>query len=344
MIRVVIAEDSNSTAIILQKIMESDPFIRVIGRAKDGHEAIQLVKKLKPDIVTMDMYMPKVDGYAATKEIMLTTPLPILIVSTDSNKDEMSLSFKAMEAGALDIIQKPSGDHNRGYKELGHEINRKIRILSKIKPFDRHVIRLSQKTEPRKSVSYLNTEKIRLIVIGASTGGPLALKVIFQELPANFPIPFLVVQHITDGFLDGLVEWLNKEIPLLTKVACHGEKILSGKVYFAPTDFHLGVDSFGIIRLSKDLPIEGYRPSVNYLLTSAAAAFPKKCLGIVLTGMGGDGAQGLKRLKETGSRTMVQDEKSCTVFGMPKEALRLGGAELICPLDKIADTIKNLIA
>lgn len=345
MIKVLVVEDSPVVREFLVYILDDDPDIKVIGAVTNGEEAVEAAGKLKPDVVTMDIHMPKMDGFEATRRIMETHPVPIVIVSGSSSVTEVSTTFRAIEAGALTVVARPNGIGHEKHEASVQELVCAVKLMSEVKV----VRRWTRERAKRKIAGETQTDAVKqvssdvqLVAVGASTGGPLVLQTLLSELPEKFPIPVLIVQHISSGFLPGLVEWLAQSSRLTLHVAKHREKMLPGHVYFAPDDFHAGVDADGLVLLSKAKPENGLRPSVSYLFRSVAEVFGNRSAGILLTGMGKDGAYELKQLKEKGAVTIAQDEKSCVVYGMPGEAVKLDAARHVLAPDEIAEFLKDL--
>ncbi|MBI5756263.1 MAG: chemotaxis-specific protein-glutamate methyltransferase CheB [Nitrospirae bacterium] len=346
MINVLIVEDSLVVRKYLKHILESDKTIRVIGTAEDGMEAVEFVREKRPDVITMDINMPGMNGLEATRQIMETNPVPIVIVSASYNRKDVEKSFRAMEAGAVAIVEKPAGNAHPDYYEATRNLIQTVKLMSEIK-----VVRRLPRTRPSRRGSAaipqlspdLIPERIKLVAIGASTGGPPVIQAILAGLQKGFPAPLLVVQHIAKGFLKGLTEWLKETTGHPVHIAKDGERILQGHIYFAPDDFHMGLEGKSRIALSKTDPENGIRPSVSYLFRSAARASGGNMIGVLLTGMGKDGADELKLMKERGAVTIAQDRKSSVVFGMPGEAVRLGAAQFVLPPDKIPKVLESMI-
>lgn len=348
MIKVLVVDDSPTAREYLVHIFESDPAITVIGTAQDGAEAVELANKLKPDVITMDIHMPFMNGIEATRRIMETNPVPIVIVSGVWDPKEMETTFRAVEAGALAVVQRPGGI---GHPEGGNtrsELISKVKLMSEVR-----VVRRWPRPRQQPGASFSRSpivdhqsiearQDINLVAIGASTGGPMALRTILSGLPPHFPFPFLIVQHIASGFIGGMLEWLSETSSLHFHVAREGEKILEGHAYFAPDSFDMGVDKHGIIHLNGDIRPGHSKPSVAYLFRSVIEAYGDRSVGVLLTGMGEDGAKELKLMKDKGALTIVQDEESCVVFGMPGEAVKIDAARYVLPPDKIAAALANL--
>jgi two-component system, chemotaxis family, protein-glutamate methylesterase/glutaminase len=348
MIRVLIIEDSPVAQELLVHILSSDPEITVIGTANDGEEAIEQAILNRPDVITMDIHMPKLDGFEATRRIMELKPVPIVIVTGSPDVREVSTSFKAMEAGALAVVSKPQGINSPDYEEAARELVQTVKLMSEVKVVRRWVYSRKDSSAPavpsetKKEIKG-TTSEIKVVAIGASTGGPLVLQTILSGLGKNFPVPVLIVQHMSTGFVQGMAEWISESTGFPVHVASSGEYILSGKAYVAPDGFHMGVDGSNRIILSSSPPENGLRPAVSHLFRSVAKAYGRNAVGVLLTGMGNDGAEGLKMMRDEGSVTIAQDESSSVIFGMPKAAIELEAAMYVLPSDKIAGFLKSLI-
>jgi two-component system chemotaxis response regulator CheB len=345
MIKVLIVEDSPVVLELLMFILSSDPAIQVIGTASDGEEAVRAVREKRPDVVTMDIIMPKMDGFEATRIIMETTPTPIVIVSASGDSKEVEKTFRAIEAGALAAISKPMGVTHPKYTQLSKELITTVKLMSEVKVI---------KMRPRERKGLVITGELpagmippvtldlKVVAIGASTGGPLAIEAILSGLPKDFPAPLLIVQHIAAGFVQGFADWLATSSGFPAKVAAHDELPLPGRAYIAQEDFHMGIGTEGRIVLSKKEPENGLRPSVSYLFRSLGEVFGKNAVGVLLTGMGKDGASELKLMKGKGAVTIAQDKESSIVYGMPGEAVALNAASFVLPPAKIAEFLSGL--
>lgn len=338
MIRVLVVEDSSVARDFLVGILDNTPDIRVVGTAADGEEALQAVRRLRPDIITMDIHMPKLDGLEATRQIMETEPTPIIIVSASSDPREVATSFRAMEAGALAVLPRPAGPGHPNHETEVRELLRLIRAMSEVKVLRRwprsrptSVLRPPPQTGLGQPPS-----RPRVVAIGASTGGPPVLQSILAALPREYPLPILIVQHMTAGFIQGFCEWLAMGSALTVRVACDWELLRPGHVYLAPDDAHMKVGWGNRIVLSQEEPENGLRPAVSCLFRSVAEVYGGASVAGLLTGMGRDGAQELRLLRDKGALTFAQDRESSVVHGMPGEAIRLDAATLILPPDKIA--------
>lgn len=344
MIQVMIVDDSAVVRQQLRYILSSDPEFEVVIEASNGQEAITLAKRFKPDVITMDIRMPKMDGLEAIRHIMAECPTPIVVVTSADLDREKDLTFEATKLGAVSVVKTPGRISAPLYQDTINQLLEKIRLMSKVRVISRplrhsYPSRQSATTaENTTPISKTSAREIKLLAIGSSTGGPAALYKMLDGFPADFSIPIVIVQHISFGFMDGLVSWLGGGCKLQVQVGTHGQKLQPGTVYMAPDDAHMVVDSFSRIRLQQDPPINGHRPAVTALFHSVASAFGPNAMGIIMTGMGSDGAAGIQAMRKAGAITIAQDEASCVVFGMPKEAIALGAIQHIVPLDKLAQT------
>jgi two-component system chemotaxis response regulator CheB len=344
MIRVLVVEDSPVVREFLTYILGSDPDIEVAGTAHNGEEAIEAVERIKPDVVTMDIHMPKMDGFDATRRIMESNPRPIVVVSGSSTREEVAITFHALEAGALAVVPRPKGIGHPDHEVTAKELIQTVKLMSEVK-----VVRQWPRSKAGRAVPsapQVRTRKapaeVRVVAIGASTGGPVVLQTILSMLHKDFPVPVLIVQHIAPGFTEGFVEWLAQSSGFPVHIAVQGETMLPGHAYVAPDGFQMGVRSEGRIALSTDEPENGLRPSASYLFRSVAQVYGPHAVGVLLTGMGKDGAGELKLLKERDALTIVQDQESCIVYGMPGEAMKLGAATYVLPPEKIAEALRGL--
>ena len=342
MIKALVVDDSLVVQRLISRILTSDPEIEVIGMASDGQEAVRLVDRLRPNVVTMDIHMPRMDGFEATRQIMQTNPIPIVIVSALLHPDEERRTQMALDAGAVASAEKPAGPDDPRHERLARQLVRTVKLMAEVKVVKRRPWMRTVGRQGRPSAS--ETDGAQVVAIGASTGGPIALQAILSALPADFPLPLLAVQHITSGFTLGLVEWLNESTPLQVRAARDGERAEPGNCYIAPDGFHMKVDRGRGIHLTTDPLERSLRPSVSYLLRSVRETFGPKAIGVLLTGMGVDGAAELKDLRDAGATTIAQDEESSVIYGMPGEAVKLDGATHVLPLSEIADTLTRLVS
>lgn len=341
-IRVLIVEDTRVVAEFLAQVLRADPRIEVVGVAVDGEAAIEAVLRLDPDVITMDINMPKMDGFEATRRIMEVRPVPIVIVCGGLNTDEVAINFRALEAGALAVVARPGFSIDPQHDAATRTLVDTVRLMSEVKvvrrwPRGRPVLPMSPIAEVARLAG-----SVRAIAIGASTGGPAALQTILAGLPKNFPLPVLIVQHMTPGFVQGFVEWLGNASGFPVRVATDGEQILPGHAYVAPDDFHMGVQCGNRIVLTRDVKEHSMRPSVSSLFGSVVREFGPHVVGILLTGMGRDGVDELKHLKDAGAITIAQDESSSVVHGMPGEAIQIGAAQHVLSPQAIARTLATM--
>ena len=344
MIKVLVVEDSPVVREFLVHILGADPGIEVIGTAHDGEQALEAVARQRPDVVTMDIHMPKLDGLEATRRIMETHPTPIVIVSGSTDPREVATTFRAMEAGAVAVLRRPAGVGHADHEATVGELIQTVKLMSEVKVIRRWPRAGRQLQVPRPAEAHRAEAevKVKVIAIGASTGGPPVLQTILAALPQDFPVPLLIVQHMAAGFTQGFVQWLAQTSSLPVHLAAHDESIRPGHVYVAPDEFQMRVERSGKIVLSKDAPENGLRPSVSYLLRSVAEVYGRDAVAGLLTGMGRDGAAELKLLKDKGAVTFAQDKESSVVHGMPGAAIQLDAATFILPPEKIPAVLTNL--
>ena len=357
MIRVLVAEDSPTARALLVAMMSEDPELQVIAEAKTGLEAVEMAERLRPDLVTMDVHMPELDGLEATERIMASAPCPILIVSSKARDSDISLSLDATRAGALLVLPKPEGPLSPSYESDKRHLVSMVKALSRVKVVRRRGSN-ERDVSPRngrrdiaepaglRSKSPGARGAASLVAIGSSTGGPAALRDIVLELPRDFRAPILVVQHIARGFVQGLARWLGADAGIDVRVATDGETVRSGTMYIAGDGKHLEVrkDSYGGYRiaLANTAPIGTFRPSVTRLFESAAEAAGEKLLAVILTGMGDDGVAGLSSVRKRGGLVIAQDERSSVIYGMPREAVRAGVVDQVLPLSDITSRMVEL--
>jgi two-component system chemotaxis response regulator CheB len=347
LIKVLVVEDSPVVREFLVYLLGSDPDIRVVGTVNNGEQALEAVKRHHPDVITMDIHMPKMDGLEATRRIMETDPTPIVIVSGSTDPHDVAMTFRAMEAGALVVLGRPAGIGHPDHATTARELVQTVKLMAEVKvvrrwPQTRRAPHMPSAAKALVDIPARVPAKIKVIAMGASTGGPPVLQTILAMLPKDLPVPVLIVQHMATGFITAFVEWLAQSSSLPVHVATHGAYLVPGHVYVAPDEFQMKVAYGGRVVLTKDEPENGLRPSVSYLFRSLAEVYGGDVVAGLLTGMGRDGAEELRRLKEKGAVTFAQDKDSSVVHGMPGEAIKLDAATFILAPDKIAAVLTNL--
>ncbi len=358
MIRVLLVDDSPSVRAVVRRFLARTRDIQVVAEAVDGAQAVQAVLDHLPHVVLMDLQMPVMDGYAAIERIMELHPVPIVVLSTRANRNQMRTAFEAIRRGAIEVLPKP--EDTGSWEGLAASLPETVRAAAVARP--RVIARpggmpaaaplAAAARRPRAPAVaerdlgggapavVVRAAPLRWVLIGASTGGPAALRELFDEVEAEPPVSFLVVQHIAAGFEAAMAEWLNKELPLDVRLARDAESPRRGAVRLAPAGAHLRLAAGGVVHLDSRTPARrGHRPSVDELFLSAAANFPHAAAGVLLTGMGTDGVEGLEALRRAGSLTLVQDEASSVVYGMPRVALERGAADLAQPPRQLARTL-----
>lgn len=328
MARVLIVDDSPTVRAVLRRLLSQHPDLSVVGEAENGQEAVEKAMKLRPDAILMDVEMPVMDGLAAIEHTMKLCPTSILVLTSRANRDRLAVAFEALRRGALEVLPKPEAPG--GWDELAKRLPELVRTAARLSP--------TPKLPPApRAVPAAAPRAVEWILVGASTGGPGALRSFLDALPASLKAPVAVVQHITPGFEEGLAQWLGSTTGRDVKLASDGERPSPGAVRLAPAEAHLRLSGNGLLQLDTTTPPRnGHRPSVDVLFESALAFRPTHLVAILLSGMGNDGASGLLALKNAGAVTAVQDEASCAVFGMPKQALELGAAEVALSPEDLA--------
>jgi two-component system chemotaxis response regulator CheB len=341
-IRTLVVDDSAFMRKVVSDMLGSDSEIEVVGTAQDGEEALQKVEELSPDVVTMDIEMPRMDGLTALAYIMAEHPVPVVMLSAMS-KREADIVIKSLKYGAVDFIPKPSGVISLDIEDIKGEILSKVKMAARTK-VKRAELLLPRPRFVRPSVKPGSGRK-EVAVIGASTGGPQALTCILSHLPGSIPLGFLVVQHMPSTFTASLAEHLSWQCSLKVKEAEDGERIRPGLALIAPGDYHMVVEggSEERVRLTQTPKVHGVRPSVDVTMKSAAEVYGRKVLAVILTGMGEDGAEGVRAIKEGGGRAIAEDKSSCVVFGMPRAAIDSGYVDKVVALSHIPREIMRTI-
>jgi len=347
MIRVLLVEDSATMRHHLRESLAADQDLQVVGEATDGAQAVELVGRLRPDVVTMDMVLPRMSGLVATEHIMAEHPTPILVVSS-ADRQELFSTYNALAAGAVDVLEKPRGDDTDA--DWGRRLRSAVRLVSRIRVITHPRARLDGRRPPVESppagpVARPAASPLRVVAVGASTGGPRALTDLLRSLPLGFRPPVLCVQHIaaSEPFAEAFSDWLAGQTGRDVSYARDWTPVesIGGRVVLAPPDRHLQVRD-GVLRLSDAPPRHSCRPSVDLLFESVAAEYGPAAAGCLLTGMGRDGAEGLLRMRSRGAVTFAQDEASCVVYGMPREAAMLGAAAYVLPPGLMAGRLAEL--
>lgn len=337
-IRVLIVEDSAVVREHLRRIIAADTRFEVVGMTASGEEAVDAVERLAPDVISMDIQLPGIGGFEATRRIMTRRPTPIVIVSGTESRD-VSLAMEAFKAGALSIVEKPVSSAHQAYEGIAGRLRTQLAIMSEVK-----VVRQREPGGMRRAGRFpaAGENPWRLLAVGASTGGPNALSQVLGGLGAGFPLPIVVVQHMAQAFLDGFAQWLSSLSGFPVTVVNERVLLAPGQVYLAPGDSHLAIDGVSAL-LDGSPPVKNHRPSANVLFASAARHFGSSVIGVLLTGMGDDGASGLREIKDAGGFTIAEAESSAVIYGMPGAAVKLGAACESVALEGIAARILEIV-
>jgi two-component system chemotaxis response regulator CheB len=355
-LRILVVDDSALTRRLLRELLESDPDVRVVGEAADGREALARVAELQPDLVTLDVRMPVMDGVETTRQIMAYTPTPILVLTASLSSYEVDITFQMLGAGALDVMEKPHLGDAAAVELARRTLLRKVRLLSRVKVVTHlrgrrnkspeapglNVEPAARTTAPSAPPLVVSRPPFPVVVIGASTGGPRVVRQVLAGLLLTFPAAVLVVQHIAQGFSAGMAEWLDASVALPVAVAKEDDRLCPGRVLLVPDRYDLLLQPTGAIHLS-DRPLLLQRPAIDIAMQSVVAVFGSATTGVLLTGMGRDGAIGMRSIKQAGGLTIAQDEASCTIFGMPRAAIELGAADLVLSPEQIGATLARRI-
>jgi two-component system chemotaxis response regulator CheB len=347
-IKVLVVDDSAFMRKVISDMIETDPGMEVIDVAKNGNDAIQKIKSLNPDVVTMDIEMPVKDGLTALREIMDEYPRPVIMLSSLTKKGAEE-TLKALDFGAFDFITKPSSMLKVSTPEMRDELLEKIRIASrtKVRKVSQTVARRRVETsnaEVQHSNTLGNTRFKKIIAIGTSTGGPRALQEVVPLIPGNIDASVVIVQHMPPGFTKSLAERLDTMSRIRVKEAEDGDVLKAGWAFLAPGDLHLKVTKQNgqfVIKLDNSERVSGHRPSVDAMMDSIVEASSRNTIGVIMTGMGADGAAGMKKLRDNGGFVIAQNEESCVVYGMPKSAIKLDGVDKVVDLSNIAVEIQK---
>jgi Chemotaxis response regulator containing a CheY-like receiver domain and a methylesterase domain len=340
-IRVLIVEDSQVVRELLKHIIGSDPRFEIVAAVESAEECLSMLDAARPDVISLDIRLPGMNGLDATLQIMAKRPTPIVVVAANVDDDELNIAMNALRAGALAVVEKPVGVTNVAFEPMARHLCTQLAIMSQVKVVRQGISRglnfgTAEPVRPRRP-----EQGFALVGIVSSTGGPQALVQLLSGLGADFPLPILLVQHITASFLEGFVSWLSGVTPFTVRIAQDGEVPVAGMVYVSPADRHLGLRDGRMVIL--DTPaLHSQRPSGSVLLSSLAKDLGRRAVGVILTGMGTDGAEGMAEMHKAGAHTIAEDESTCVVFGMPAAAARLGAVRDMLPLGQIAPRLLQL--
>ncbi|HWL54066.1 MAG TPA: chemotaxis-specific protein-glutamate methyltransferase CheB [Chthoniobacteraceae bacterium] len=346
---VMIIEDSLVVRELLQHIISRDARLEIVASVGSGEAALKLLREVRPDVISLDIRLPGMSGFEATQRIMSERPTPIVVVSSDVEDDELKISMNALRAGALAVVQKPAGLSHADYEALAENLCTKLAIMSQVRVIRQRygtaaAMPLSRSAPAAEPKARRSSARPRVLGLVASTGGPNALVRLLNELKPGFPAPVLVVQHIAAGFLPGFVRWMDDEVSLPVREAAHGMAMEDGVVYVAPADRHLVATGREELHLTSGAPLGNHRPSGTVLFRSLADAFGPAAVGVLLTGMGDDGALGLKEMYDEGAYTIAEHESSAVVYGMPAAAVKLSAVSEVLPLPRIGERLNRLFS
>ena len=348
-IRVLIIEDSRVVREFLEHIISRDPRLEVVGSAASAEEGIRLLPRVQPDVISLDIRLPGMNGFEATRQIMSQRPTPIVVVSASVKAEDLNITMNALKAGALTVVEKPVGTTHEDYEALAQRLCTQLAVMSQVAVIrqrfnrprpDRHGVNGAAPPRPRFSPGR-SDRPFQMLGMVASTGGPRALQQILSNLPADYPLPIALVQHISDCFHEGFVRWLANSCALKVMVAQHLQHLKPGHVYVAPPDHHLTVTNRGFV-LNREELVCLERPSGTVLLNSIADCYGGDAIGVVLTGMGNDGAAGLAKLHQAGGYTIAEDESTAVINGMPAAAVQLHAVRESLPLECISPRLMEL--
>lgn len=342
---VMIVEDSTVVRHLLSATIARDPRLAVVSAVASAEEALQLLDRVRPDVISMDIRLPGMDGLEAIRRIMAARPTPIVVIADSVNDASLRISMNALRAGALSVVEKPVGVATAGYEELAATICTQLYIMSEVAVVRRRAIGRPGQGRSEPVIEDGAVPSLPSVIgIGTSTGGPPALARVLGALPADFAVPILVVQHMGPSFMEGFAAWLDGIVPPRVMIGRDGQLAQPGHVYVAPGGQHLAMMAGGVLRTSPGPPLGGQRPSATLMFQSLARAAGASAVGVLLTGMGEDGAAGLRDMRQAGAYTIAEHESSAVVYGMPAAAVRLGAARITLPLDLIGPRLKALLA
>ena len=340
-VRVMLVEDSLVVRQLLMHIVGRDPRLELVAAVASGEEALQAIATSRPDVISMDIRLPGIDGLETTRRIMAEQPTPIVVVADAVEDSSLRISMNALRAGALSVVEKPVAMTHAGYDAVAGEICTQLRIMAQVPVIRRRPIGTewagrAPAAGPPPITAAPPSDHAIVLALAASTGGPPALARVIGSLPEAFPLPILAVQHMGAAFMEGFASWLNGVVPLPVGIARDGERAEGGRVYVAPGDRHLELGQNGILRILDSAPVGGQRPAATVLFRSVARQAGSRGIGVLLTGMGEDGALGLLDMRKAGAATIAEHESTAVVYGMPAAAVRLAAARSVLPLDRIA--------
>ncbi|MFD1109991.1 chemotaxis-specific protein-glutamate methyltransferase CheB [Pseudoroseomonas ludipueritiae] len=341
-VRVMIVEDSAVVRRLLAHIVSGDPRLVLAAAVDSAEEALRELPRVKPDVISMDIRLPGMDGLEATRRIMAEQPTPIVVIADSVRDSTFGISMNALKAGALSVVEKPVGIETGGHEQIAETIRTQLYIMSQVPVIRQRGNLAARPRAPHPEPSQRPPQQPAVLAIAASTGGPPALAQVLGALPADYPVPVLLVQHMGAAFMEGFASWLDGLVPLKVGLAQEGELPQPGRVYVAPGDRHLLLSPQGTLRLSSEKPLASQRPSATLLFRSVAIAAGDRALGVLLTGMGEDGAVGLTEMRRAGGYTITEHESTAVVYGMPAAAVRLGGSSLSLPLPAIGPRLAQL--
>ncbi len=338
-IRVLVVDDSMFMRRMISDLLNQDAAIEVVGAARNGQEGLEMARQLKPDVITLDVEMPVMDGVTMLQKLMQEQPTPVLMLSSLTTEGA-EVTLKCLDLGAVDFVTKPSGSISLDIYKISSQIIEKVKAVAKARIAPTQVVVSATPAPPKPSpLIGRPTQDAPLVVIGASTGGPRALNVVMSNLPAGLHAKILLIQHMPEGFTRSLAERLDRSSAFTVREAQGGETLQSGVAYLAQGGKHLKVERGGKLTLTQDPPVHGVRPAVDVALLSLAQNYQGAVVVAILTGMGSDGAAGLRALHAKGAYTIAEDESSCVVFGMPRAAIQTGCIKRVAPLHQIAEAI-----
>lgn len=343
-IRVMLVEDSPTVRTLLCHIVDRDPRLQLAAVCVSAEEALESIGQVAPDVISMDIRLPGIDGLEATRRIMSEHPTPIVVIADSVHDSTLGIAMNALKAGALSVVEKPTGPAAASYEKIAGTIATQLYIMSQVPVIRRRDTSIRPQPRQPANLTSASFTRASIVGIGASTGGPPALAAVLGGLKPDFPAPILVVQHMGAPFMEGFASWLGGQTDLPVKLAENREIPKPGTVYVAPGDHHLEIAAGNFLKLNTEPPLASQRPAANFLFRSLARVAGPRAVGVLLTGMGDDGARGLLEMKEAGAFTIAEDETTAVVYGMPAAAVRLGGASVSLPQDLIAARLVQLVA